>query len=102
MEELAEKERLDKERQKSLTPGVSAVQNAVAEGQLQLVKAFIASGLSPETTNDNGETLFLLAASHGRLQIMKSLAYEYEVDVNAQTAFGGTRSCLLCEAATRI
>eukprot|EP00658_Telonema_sp_P-2_P034979 TRINITY_DN25495_c0_g2_i10.p1 TRINITY_DN25495_c0_g2~~TRINITY_DN25495_c0_g2_i10.p1 ORF type:complete len:258 (+),score=72.32 TRINITY_DN25495_c0_g2_i10:670-1443(+) len=90
MEELAEKERADREHQKTRQSGVTAVQNAVIRGELNSVKGLLGSGLSAELTDANGDTLFMLAAAHGRLQVAQYLHRAHRVDINARNNRNGT------------
>lgn len=63
---------------------------AAAKGELVEVKRLVAAGARPDTGDYDSRTPAHLAASEGRLDVLRYLVKQDDVDVNARDRWGGT------------
>lgn len=76
------------QQEKGLVSGTACLMNAVARGQLEMVKRLL-DGMDVNTANEGGTTLLMLAASEGHLDVVDYLIRERGADVKRKTDRGG-------------
>eukprot|EP00919_Chromeraceae_sp_WS-2016_P018340 GHVR01043591.1.p1 GENE.GHVR01043591.1~~GHVR01043591.1.p1 ORF type:complete len:404 (+),score=71.33 GHVR01043591.1:27-1238(+) len=75
--------------------GVSAFLHACDIGNVDVVKALVASGVDPNSTDSNGNSALIKASENGRLEVVKVLV-EIRADINYRTKQNG--DCALIRA----
>ena len=84
MDDVIAAETLDIWKQENWVSGTNACRIAVVKGQIENVRTFIRNGVDPRLPNEFNQTLLHLAASGGRMKVVKYLIDECGVDVNEE------------------